>query len=70
MNLLFDDTYTGPRYRYGLTIRPLARFNVPDGWIIQSDRPHKDFPRYGTVAYPFPLTEEQMHHYDMVEVKE
>lgn len=55
-NLIFDDAYTGDRYTYGLTHRPLALAHVPDGWIIGSDREHKDFPVFGTVQYPRPLT--------------
>lgn len=47
---LFEQDYTGPRFRYGLRYRPLASWNVPDGWIIGSDRPHPEYP-FGTVDY-------------------
>lgn len=47
----FDDDYRGARWRYGLRYRPLASWNVPDGWIIGSDRPHPEYP-HGTVDYP------------------
>ena len=67
---IFDDEYTGPRFTYGLTLRPLARFHIPDGWIIDSDKYDKDFPRYGIVDYPVELTAEQLYRYDLVFVKE
>jgi len=53
--MLFDKKYTGKRYRYGLKSRPLDIGSVPDGWIIQSDREHKDY-RFGTIDYPHRLT--------------
>jgi hypothetical protein len=61
---LFDDTYTGPRWTYGLSLRPLGYARVPDGWIVSSDRPH---PRYahGTVDYPHPLDERQARQMDL-----
>lgn len=64
-NFIYHEDYTGPRYTYGLTIRPVARFNIPDGWIIGSQGKHEKYPRYGTIDYPFALTEEQTFHYDM-----
>lgn len=67
-NFIFNEDYTGPRVTYGLTIRPVARFNIPDGWIIGSQKAHPDFRRYGTIDYPFELTQEQLHHYDMIKV--
>ena len=68
--MLFDDDYTGPRYTYGLTYRPLARFAVPDGWVIDSSRPHSDYPTFGVVDYPRPLTEQELYRYDMILIKE
>lgn len=67
---LFDDDYTGPRYTYGLTLRPLARFHIPDGWIIDSDKYHQDYPRYGVVDYPAELNADQLYRYDLVLVKQ
>lgn len=52
----FDDTYTGPRWIYGLTYRPLSGRNIPDGWIIWSNRPHTSY-QFGTVDYPARLPE-------------
>jgi hypothetical protein len=71
MNLpptLYDDTYAGPRYRYGLTYRPLASANVPQGWIVFSDRPHPDF-RHGTVAYARALTPLEINAYQLTPIE-
>lgn len=64
--LLFDDTYFGPRWRYGLVYRPLVtgKANVPPGWIIQSNRPHPGF-NHGTVDFPFELTTKQVKQYEL-----
>lgn len=53
---LFDDTYDGPRWTYGLKFRPVSYANVPDGWIIHSGQEHPDF-KFGTIDYPFDLGE-------------
>jgi hypothetical protein len=53
--LRYDDTYTGPRWVYGLSYRPLSSSNVPRDWILFSDRPHPNF-RHGTVQYARQLT--------------
>lgn len=52
--LMYDGSFEGPRWTYGLSLRPLGYAQVPDGWIIGSDREHPHY-RYGTVQYPFPL---------------
>ena len=64
--MLYDDTYKGPRWRYGLQYRPLATCHVPKGWIIWSDRPHSDFPAFGPVAFPRELTAEEVSGYQIV----
>jgi len=66
MTQLYDDTYSGPRWRYGLTYRPLVTgtANVPKGWIIWSDRPHADF-RHGTVDFPRELTAHEFQTYEL-----
>lgn len=61
----FDDDYRGARWRYGLRYRPLGSWNVPDGWIIGSDRPHPEYP-FGTVDYPAPLGLGQTTAYEVV----
>ena len=61
---LFDETYSGPRWTYGLTYRPLGYSNVPPGWIIGSDRKHSQF-RYGTVDYPYLLADGLAHSFDL-----
>ena len=67
MKAVFDNTYTGRRWTYGLKYRPLAKAEVQDGWIIQSDKKHPDF-SFGIVDYPFELTEEQLQNFQMVSV--
>lgn len=56
--VLYDDTYTGERFTYGLRYRPLSSATVPPGWIVMSDRAHADY-AHGTVDYPAPLSYEQ-----------
>lgn len=65
-NLIFDDEYIGQRFTYGVTLRPVARFNIPDGWIIDSQKQHPDFKRFGTIDYPERLPEDVANHYDLV----
>ena len=66
---IFDDEYTGPRWTYGVTLRPAIRFAIPEGYICDSQKDDSNF-RYCTVDYPMALTEEQLNHYDMILVKE
>jgi hypothetical protein len=65
--ILFDDQYSGERYTYGLQYRPLGYGAVPPGWIIHSNREHPTF-SYGTVDYPFKLTEHQIEAFQLREV--
>ncbi len=68
-DILFDEDYTGPRFTYGLRYRPLARFAVPDGWIIGSNKDHPEFPNFGIVDYPFELSDKQLHSYELKRVE-
>lgn len=58
--LLFDDTYAGPRWRYGLPRRHLVSYLATpvSGWILYSER-RIDDPRFpfGTIDYPRELTD-------------
>ena len=63
--MVFDDDYDGPRWTYGLLFRPLGFAQVPDGWIIQSDRKHKDFSNHGTVDYPRELTDREVESFQL-----
>ena len=63
--IFFDDTYKGKRYTYGLQYRPLGYAQVPDGYIIFSNRPNFNF-KFGTVDYPFKLSDEQLTQFQMV----
>jgi hypothetical protein len=64
METLFDDTYTGPRFTYACWYRPPGYAQVPDGWIINSIRPHPDY-NHGTVDYPRELTAEEMARFQL-----
>jgi hypothetical protein len=66
--LLFDDEYTGERWTYGLSYRPLAQYNVPDGWIIYSARPNIRY-AYGTVQYARRLTEQEIDRFDLTPIE-
>ena len=64
MDYLFDDTYIGPRYRYGLAHRPLAIGSVPRGYIIQSLKPDARF-AHGVLEYAQELTEAEVSGYEL-----
>ena len=63
---LFDDTYTGPRWRYGLTYRPVSFANLPSGWIVKSDRKHPNFKKFGTIDFPRQLAEHEIKSFEPV----
>ena len=62
--ILFDDEYTGPRWTYGLTFRPLMIATTPKGWIVGSLRDSEEF-RHGMVDFPFELSEDQCQSYEL-----
>jgi Defence against restriction A C-terminal len=59
--LVFDEDYTGPRWVYGLVLRPAGIGCQPDGRIIGGDkrdaRTGDSRVRHGTIEYPRELTE-------------
>jgi hypothetical protein len=63
----FDDTYTGPRWTYGLQFRPIASSHIPDGWIIGSDRPNPEY-NHGTVQYPRQLSDDEVQSFQLSEI--
>ena len=65
----FDSEYNGARWRYGLQYRPLGYAQVPDGYIIHSDREDSRF-AYGTVDYPRQLTDTELARFQLVAVSE
>lgn len=69
MSILYDDEFTGPRYRYGLHSRPLSPGAVPKGFIVHSDRPHPDF-RHGTLDYPVKLPDDRADNFELVFIGE
>lgn len=66
--MLYDDIYAGPRWRYGLNYRPLGYAQVPPGSIVFSHRPSVEF-RFGTIEYPRQLTEEEVDGYELTAVE-
>lgn len=67
-DLIYDHEYKGIRYVYGLSYRPAAFANLPDGRIIGADRADARF-RFGTVAYPRQLTEREVAGYELTPVE-
>lgn len=61
---IFDDEYTGTRYRYGLQNRPIGGANIPQGFIIWSDRKNPLY-RHGTVDYPKELSEQTVKNFEL-----
>ena len=61
---IFDDSYTGPRWRYGLQYRPASHANIPKGWIVGSVRPSPMY-RHGTVDYTRELSAQEIAQADM-----
>lgn len=51
-------------YRYGLTNRPPMYGTVPDGW--ENPQAHPDFPLYGTIDYPAPVSIRDMFRFELV----
>jgi len=63
--LLFDDTYTGPRWRYGHQYRHFAC--RPDGFILDT-KAVSDDPRcpFGTIDYARELTADEVATHQFV----
>ena len=64
---VFNDTYLGRRWTYGLELRPLHSSHVPAGWILHSDFIHPEF-KFGTVQYSRPLTPDEVKSYQLTHV--
>jgi hypothetical protein len=66
---VFDDLYTGPRWRYGLPSHHAVHYlGSPAGpWILYSERRSEDprFP-FGTVDFPHELPEDLARQLDLV----
>jgi len=63
-DVVYDDTYSGPRFVYGLTYRPAGFAQVPDGRIILGDRKDSRF-NHGTVQYPRKLSEAEVDTFQL-----
>ena len=68
MRPIFHDEYTGPRWTYGLALRPIAPGAQPKGFIIGSQSPHSGF-AFGAIDYPRHLTTQEMNAYELKEVR-
>jgi hypothetical protein len=66
---LFNDTYKGERYTYGLKYRPLGSAAVPPRWIIWSEKKHPDF-NFGTIDYPRKLTQYEIESFQLTEINQ
>jgi len=68
-DVIYDEDYTGPRWRYGLRNRPLSIATAPKGWIIRVKKwepgVKEDGFLFGTVDYPRPLTEDEMYSFEL-----
>ena len=64
MTIIYDKTYDGPRYTYGLEFRPMMIGAQPKGAIADSERSHPDY-RYGTVQYPRELYDYELLDFEM-----
>lgn len=60
----FDEDYKGPRYTYGLMNRPAGYAQIPEGWIVGSQREHPYF-HHGSIDYPFELPEAQVTSFEL-----
>lgn len=61
---LYDDTYVGPRFTYGMSLRPLQYGAQPNDFIVFSLRDHPKY-RHGTIQYPRELTDEECRAYEL-----
>jgi hypothetical protein len=65
----FDDTYSGPRYKYGMRNRPYGFATAPKGAILMTYKPEdkEHGSRHGTIEYPFKLTKDDVRSYELVD---
>ena len=68
-NPIFDDEYSGPRWRYGLSLRPVSAGGVPRGFVVFSDHPDARFPTFGTIDFPFPIDPDVIVQMDLTPVE-
>lgn len=69
IDTIFDDDYTGPRFKYGGNYRPLGVYgNQPNDFIIGSVREDDRFP-FGIIEYPFELSIAQITSFELTPVE-
>lgn len=68
--LLYDDEYTGPRWRYGSLYRPIVPSTIPanmaEAFVILAGRPDTRYPTHGTIVFARELTGRECEHFDLV----
>ncbi len=64
---LYDDDYTGPRWAYLLTHRPLMIGTLPRDVIVGSLRPDPTY-GFGRIEYARELTAEEVDRYELVDL--
>lgn len=67
---VFTEDWTGPRFRYGYTLRPFAMCHQPKGFLIGDlDQDFRDPAagiRHGWIGYPFRLTDDEVAAFELV----
>lgn len=73
---LYDDTYDGPRWRYGLQYRAITQYmncrdlvtDEPIPWILFSGRAHDDprFRNFGTFDSALELSERTCDQFSLI----
>ena len=67
--IVYDDTYAGPRWIYGLQNRPAGYGATPKGRIAGGDKQHPRF-RHGIIQYPFELSPKDVSSYELTLVEQ
>lgn len=67
---IFSEDYRGPRWTYGLLFRPVASCHLPKGWIIGSEGKHPDYKLFGTIQFPFKLSDQDVAAFELELVEE
>lgn len=66
--ILYDDTYTDRRWRYGLLSRPPVWGGAPPDYVVFSLREGDARFPYGTIEYARPLTVDELERFGMVDL--
>jgi hypothetical protein len=66
---VYDNEFTGPRFKYGLTNGMYSISTVPKGEIQNTYKPDdtSNGATYGTIEYPYALSEEQLTNFRLID---